>query len=263
MGGDRQFEVLLGLVAAEDAERVRARLGLAAATPVPDHLMPQRLSGVPASVLLWMLQEDDPAINEIVFNHPAADGVIRREIARGTPFGGAAGPLPFRGSYLAAKPATDVIGRLRGVTTKHEGDRAAGAVVTADWPEIAAADRAEALPGYARWALTVRIDCPAEVRAQFGSHPKFSHRLRQAGIVDGPGEYAQAWTPARNVLRVLELGPRLFPKRMVEALDVLAPLVRQELSGNVEAWAVLAQLLPTFTGTVPELVSTCGAIAHS
>ncbi len=255
--------MLLGLVAAEDAERVRARLGLAAATPVPDHLVPRRLSGVPASVLLWMLQEDDPAINEIVFKHPSLDEAIRRELARGTPFGGAAGPLPFRGTDRFPEPETDVIDGLRWVRTKHEGDRAAGAVAVADWPEIAEADRAQALPGYARWALTVRIDCPNELRAQFGSHPKFAHRLREAGIIDGPREYVQGWKSAQSVLHVLELGPRLFPKRMAEATDVLAPMVRRELGANVEAWAVLAQLLPTFSGTVPELVRTCGAIANA
>ncbi|SDM30827.1 hypothetical protein [Allokutzneria albata] len=202
-----------------------------------------------------MLQQDDPAINEIVFRHRPLDEAVRRDIARGRPFGGATGPLPFSRRYdiaLAPEPPSQVVDGLRRVKTKRQADRAASA-----------ADRTEALPGYARRALPVRIDCPAEVRAQFGSHPKFANRLREAGIVDSPREYIEEWKPAESVLSVLELGPRLFPGREAEALDVLGPLVRRELGGNVEAWAVLEQLLPTFTGTVPELVVTCGAIAHA
>lgn len=57
------------------------------------------------------------------------------------------------------------------------------------------------------------------------------------------------------------MGHWAFPARLAEARAALQPLVRVELGGNIEAWAVLTQLLPTFTGTVPELVTTARAIA--
>jgi hypothetical protein len=61
---------------------------------------------------------------------------------------------------------------------------------------------------------------------------------------------------------VFHFGTWLFPRRVGEAAATLAPLVRAELGANADAWAVLAQLLPTFAGTVPELVVTSGAVAR-
>lgn len=60
---------------------------------------------------------------------------------------------------------------------------------------------------------------------------------------------------------MLYFGAALFPHRAAEAAALVRPLVRAELGSNLDAWAVLAQLLPTFAGTVPELVTTSGAIA--
>jgi hypothetical protein len=129
-----------------------------------------------------------------------------------------------------------------------------------DWAEVAAADRSEPLPGYARWALAARIDCPPELRAQFGSHPKFTRRLRTAGIVE-LRDYVESGRPPEDVLAVLHFGAALFPHRVAEAAALLRPLVRADLGTNLDAWAVLARLVPTFAGTVPELVRTSGAIA--
>jgi hypothetical protein len=135
------------------------------------------------------------------------------------------------------------------------------AVSKRDWATVAEADRSEPLPGFARWALAERIDCPPEVRARFGSHRKFTNRLRAGGIVE-PREYVELGRPPEGVLAVLYFGTKLFPHRAGEAAALLAPLVRAELGANLDAWAALADLVPEFAGTVPELVTTSGAVTR-
>jgi hypothetical protein len=267
---------LLGLIEREDAARVRRRIGLAAG---PDGFaaVPQRLdagwahTSVPASVLLWVLEEDDPLGNAVVWRHlPAVDG-LRRAIVRGTPFGpGRTEPVPVDSLVRhqgeppvpAAYQRGGLVGALRAATTMAAGRAAVSMVVTrADWRSVGEADGERPLPGYARWALSVRPDCPPALRERFGNHPKFTHRLRRAGVLAGPAEYATEHAPARAVLSVLSTGRILFPTRIREAEDALRPLVRDHLGARDDAWAVLAQLMGTFYGTAPELVVTAGAIA--
>ncbi|MER5261700.1 hypothetical protein ABTZ99_06395 [Actinosynnema sp. NPDC002837] len=264
---------LLSLIDPDDAATVRRRLGIDEPEANPARWWAwwlQRLQA-PASVLLWMLERDDPATNALAYHHAHATDAIKRDIYRGVPFGTAQGPLPVvrtcdtPGCSHGAPPLvigpSGLVGELRQARSMAAARVAAGAVGRADWPEIAEADRAEPLPGFARWALSIRVDCPPEVRARFGSHPKFAHRLRRAGIVEDPREYVERWTPAAAVLDVLQAGTVLFPERAREAAEFLTPLVRRELGANPEAWAVLAQVLPAFAGTVAELLPTCGAVA--
>jgi len=267
---------LLSLIEDEDAARVRRRVGLAAG-PDGSPAVPHRPdagwghTAVPASVLLWVLEEDEPLGNAVVWRHlPAMDG-LRRAIVRGRPFGpGRTEPVPVD-SLVRPKGEPPVpeayrrhglVGALRAATTMAAGRAAASMVVMpADWRSVTEADAERALPGYARWALAVRPDCPPELREQFGSHPKFTHRVRQAGVLDGPAEYATEHGPARSVLSVLSTGRVLFPTRVRQAEDALRPLVRDHLGARDDAWAVLAQLMGTFYGTAPELIVTAGAIA--
>ncbi|CAL9383530.1 hypothetical protein SUDANB105_01109 [Streptomyces sp. enrichment culture] len=267
---------LLGLIGDEDAARVRQRTGITVGADGSPALPSAadaawRNTDVPSSVLLWVLEEDSPLGNAVVWRHlPAGDG-LRRAIARGVPFGpGRTEPVPVdslvrREGELPAPAAYrqhGLVGALRAVTTMATGRAAASMVVTpADWRTVTEADREAPLPGYARWALSVRPDCPPALREQFGSHPKFTHRLRRAGVLAGPAQYATEHGPARTVLAVLSAGRTLFPKRVREAEDALRPLVWEHLGGREEAWAVLAQLVDTYYGTVPELVTTAGAIA--
>lgn len=268
-GGDGLLGVqfLLSLVGEDTAAAVRERIGLGGPATQSDRLTTSlfRRLDAPRSVRLWMLEEDDPATNSFVYHNMFTADPITRDIAEGVPFGSAGGPLRVvcDRSYCSHHAPTlfewsgEMVDGLRRARTMAAGRRAALSVRRRDWPQVAEADRAVPLPGFARWALAIRIDCPPEVRAQFGSHPKFTHRLRRAGIVE-MREYVEEGTPAGSVLGVLQLGTRLFPTRTREAEALLAPLVRGEL--NLEAWAVLAQLLPTFTGTAAELVRTCAAI---
>jgi hypothetical protein len=267
-----ELHFLLGLVDPGDAERARQRLGIGARPAVDRSGLRLSRHPMPASILLWMLEQDDPELNEQVYFHQNVTLTIRRDIRTGVSYGeGPLGRKPVKVSPKVLRsagpeiPATagpyGLIGTLRRADTMRRGRAAAVAVGRHDWPAVAEADQEQPLPGYARWALATRIDCPPALRAQFGSHPKFDHRLRAAGIIEGPHEYVSSWRPALNVLSVLGVGLWAFPNRAAEAAASLRPLVRAELGGHTEAWAVLAQLLPSFTGTLPELIATSGAIA--
>lgn len=264
---------LLSLLDRSDAAAVRRRLGIGEREPLTDGGAAWELDRLdaPRSVQLWMIERDDPVTNRLVFHQSHVGDALKRDILRGLPFGAAAGPLPVQvdcgRSYCShAEPDIPVsrrglVGGLREARTMGSARTAVRAVSKPDWAMVAEADRVEPLPGFTRWALAVRVDCPAEVRTQFGSHPKFTNRLRTAGIV-GLRDYVELTRPPRDVLAVLHFGTRLFPHRVDEAAAVLAPLVRAEMGASPDAWAVLAQLLPTFAGTVPELVATSGAVAR-
>ncbi|MER7836918.1 hypothetical protein ABTY98_13645 [Streptomyces sp. NPDC096040] len=273
----RAVGFLLDLIDSWDADRVRARAGLP--RPAPEDLrearrrLPWELSALPSSVVLWMLQEDDPDLNAVVWRLlPDQDTALRRAILDGVPFSPGRllavevdpvlrdtyrePPVPDRVARLGLVPA------LRESTTMAAAREATSMVYRREhWQTVAEADRENSLPGYVRWALAIRADCPPSLRAQFGAHRKFDFRVRQAGIMTDPAEYAVGHGPALDVLKVLSLGHMMFPRRIAEAENALRPLVRDHLGTREEAWAALTQLLQTFHGTTEELVVTAGAIA--
>ncbi|WAZ25340.1 hypothetical protein STRCI_006831 [Streptomyces cinnabarinus] len=265
---------LLGLIEVETAARVRARTGLPAAeAPEASVRRLQRAwrgRFLPASVVLWILENDNPVLNTVVFPHLEPQPGLRRAVVRGVPFGsGRTDPVRVDTILLSQEPEVPpsygrlgLVGCLRAATTMNEGRAASSMVLTrADWATVGEADRERPLPGYARWSLSIRPDCPPSVRAGFGSHAKFTHRLRQAGILGGPAEFAFSHEPAVDVLEMLGMGRALFHERVREAEDALRPLVEEHLGEREEAWAVLAQLMETFHGNTRELVMTAGAIA--
>ncbi|MGW7402279.1 hypothetical protein ACWGI9_00805 [Streptomyces sp. NPDC054833] len=266
---------LLGLIDEETAGRIRARTGL----PGPEHpaAMRRRLDRawawanvLPSSVVLWVLEEDDPDLNAVVWRFVGTDAALRRAVARGVPFGpGRTEPLPVHPTLRDEEPEVPesyvrhgLVGALREATSLQQA-RAAGSMVLTrtDWAAVAEAHGERPLPGYARWALSVRPDCPPALRERFGSHRKFTHRVRLAGVLDGPAEYATAHGPAVHALQVLSMGGVLFPTRIKEAEQALCPLVHDHLGDREDAWAVMAQLVETFHGNATELVLTASAIA--
>ncbi|MFD5256997.1 hypothetical protein ACFWM5_29720 [Streptomyces bobili] len=266
---------LLGLTDEDTAVRIRERIALPAPEPDGPEAVQRRLNrvwswrNVPSSVVLWILEQDDPELNAVVWRHLATDAGLRRAIARGIPFGpDRAQPVRVHrvpgeepevpGSYVRH----GLVGALREAGTMAAARSAASMVLSRDdWRTVTEADAERPLPGFTRWALSVRPDCPPALRAQFGSHAKFTHRVRTAGVLDGPAGYATEHGPAVGVLEILAMGHLMFPARIGAAEDALRPLVRDHLGDREEAWAVLAQLAGTFHGTVPELVATAGAIA--
>lgn len=268
------LEFLLAMVEPDRAEQARRRIGRPPAKP--ERLSPKQLvtrltdPGRPSSALMWVLEQEDKETSKAVYQHGGISEGLRTDIAHGLPFA----PLPpaTRPAWEMSDtpqtldpplPSQTAVQALRRSWTMAWARSAATRISRDDWPWVAVEDSVEPLPGYARWALSTRIDCPPGLRAQFGSHPKFRHRVRTAGIVSGPREYVEQWRPARSVLEVLEIGRSAFPDRAEQAAEVLRPLVGRELADRPEAWAVLAQLLPSFTGTLPELVATSGAVAHT
>ncbi|MQY10549.1 hypothetical protein SRB5_06570 [Streptomyces sp. RB5] len=266
--------LLLGLLDGETGP-VYERLGLREGEVAPRQRDPWYVTrllnetAAPASALLWMLETDDPDVRISAYRAPRMSDGLRREIMAGRSFApGATGSVrPPKTDRWDRPPEPvdtaeyDLLAELYAVRTMAHGRAAAGTVTRDDWPRIAAADHDAPLPGFARWSLAIRIDCPPELRAQFGDHPKFRHRLRQAGIVSGPAEYVETYRPARRVLSLLALGAWAFPpSRQSEAASVLRPLA-QSLGPSPEPWAILTQLLPTFTGTLPELLRTTRAVS--
>lgn len=265
---------LVGLTDEDTAARVRARVRLP--SEEPSRLARRRIrrawnwAPLPSSVALWVLEQDDPRLNALVWPHLAGDTALRRAVVRGLPFGaGRTAPVPVDPALAGEEPEIPesyvrhgLVGALRAVDSLRRG-RAAGSMVLTpdDWTTVAEADAERPLPGYTRWALSVRPDCPPALRARFGSHARFTHRLRQAGVLDGPAAYATSHRPALRVLEVLAMGHLMFPARVPEAERALRPLVRDHLGDREEAWAVLTQIAETFHGTAPELLTTAGALA--
>lgn len=223
-------------------------------------------------MLVWIPEEDDPELNAAVYRRGSVGDPMRRAVLRGIPFGpGLKGPLPVDTALRkrAVEPpvpqpvvAPGLVGALRAATAVRPAGKPASMVLGHDdWRTVTAADRDRPLPGHARWALSVRPDCPPALRDRFGSHPKLAHRVRRAGVLAGPGVYATAHGPAAHVRKVLSPGPRPSPRACEGAENALRPLVCDHLSDREEAWAVLAQLVDPFHGTAPELIMTAGALA--
>jgi hypothetical protein len=247
------FEFLLGLVDPSDAARARERLGIEPSEPDPsahadidDLRMARRLlagEGLPLSLRSWL---QEVVLTEVIYSPSGSE-------MQGPPLAVEGSPDPR--ALIEELRAAGQAPRMR---PARQAARKAGA---SDWPLIAEADRDLPLPGYARWALSLRIGCPDELRAQFGSNqPRYAERLRRQGVFDLAG-FAVSAGPARTVLATLELGTWGFPHRLEPVRSVLGEQVRVQLGGNVEAWAVFAQLLDTFAGTLSELIATTGAIA--
>ncbi|KUN80439.1 hypothetical protein [Streptomyces griseoruber] len=266
--------LLLDLTDDDTAARVRARIGLHSGEP--SRLARRRIrrawnwSPVPSSVALWTLEQDDPQLNALVWPHLGRNTGLRRAVVRGLPFGpGRTAPVPVDPKLAGEEPEIPgsyvrhgLVGALRAVDSMSRARAASSMVLTReDWSTVAEADAEQPLPGYTRWVLSIRPDCPPALRARFGTHAKFTHRLRQAGVLDGPAAYATGHGPAVRVLEVLAMGRLMFPARVPDAERALRPLVHRHLGNREEAWAVLAQIAETFHGTAPELLMTAGALA--
>ena len=274
---------LLTLVDPRQAARVRIRLAAAGHTPtVAEQQSTWQLQYTfqqsPPSTLLWLLECDDPVLNTALFHVRTLGDAIRRDILAGVPFDSArTEPVPVTDELRAVEhgrgrdqlfdlppqTAAELIPKLRaaGAARRPKTCRSlARAVPRAEWGLVAEADAREPLPGYARWALACHVNCPQPLRARFGDHPKFAHRLRQAGILVDVEDYLTGQSAARALVSLGAL-LRSDSTRGRRVREELTLLVREQLGGHVEAWAVLAQLQPTFSGTLPELIVTASAIA--
>lgn len=278
--------------------RITQRLGLEpyeAARPgvVPserEQSVARRVLGdarTPVSVFGWMHDADLPEVNDLLYRGLDVPEGMRLDVMLGIPSdvdrrpGGIVrlfrslgatrlkrSEFEFGKHYFTATSGSDERGlvatlRERGAARAIKGCReVAGTVGRQDWGLIGAADREQELPGYARWALCVQPGCPAWLRRQLGGeNPHFAKRMRKERVALDSADFVLHWRSVQHVLDVLEVGRWAFPQALPAAAALLAPLVRQELGEQLEAWAVLGQLAPTFSGTLPELVRTSAAIS--
>lgn len=250
---------VLGLLDAADAGPVRERLGIAGDGPVgPTALhhegrLIRDLLRDEGSVWIWILEEGDPRARAMLLASNLLPLGLRKDLER---VGRSVRDLSGRELVYGLR-RVEGRGRLRkarDLVAQLRGD---------DWPVVADAHADEPLPGIARWALAERIDCPQQLRADFGEHPKFRHRLRAVGIYDSPEEWMLT-SPYRaaDVLPLYGLGTWAFPGHLAEAERTLAPLVAASLGTDVDAWAELARVLHTFDGTLPALLTAVGGAAR-
>ncbi|MFJ8042505.1 hypothetical protein ACIRBX_18655 [Kitasatospora sp. NPDC096147] len=273
---------LLTLAPAEIRPEVSALLRLdpddGASEPVPPHgdggyRLPV-LAGLtpllPRSAGWWMLREDQPEVNRFLLERGWLPPGLATDVLAGVPFGpGRTEPVPVLPARygvwvpapVAPDPVEELLARLRAAVGPRKLRSArvmAGQVRHADWQLVSEAHAAAPLPGLARWALAERIDCPAELRAAFGSHPKFEHRLRQATVTVECRELLDRAGATRVTLRMFDVGRWAFPTALAPVEDALRPLVAEHLGGRPEAWVALARLLPTHGGTVRALLTRAG-----
>ena len=287
---------LLDLVDPDLRPRIRERLGLA--SHEPDKAGPSEQERVtarrvladahtPLSVIGWMHATDQPEVNELLYRGDRTPEGVRIDVMLGIPSdvdrrpGGIVRMFRSLGigrakrsefelgtHYFTPAAESDERGlvatlRERGTARQFGACReVARTVGRQDWAQIGVADSEEALPGYARWALCAQPGCPAWLRRQLGGEdPHFAKRMRKEGIALDSADYVAHWTPVQHVLDVLDVGRWAFPEALRPAAALITPLVERDLGANLEAWAVLGQLAPSFTGTLPELVQTSAAIA--
>ncbi|MFC4015101.1 hypothetical protein ACFOY2_48355 [Nonomuraea purpurea] len=156
-----------------------------------------------------------------------------------------------------------------------------------DWAALTAAARKKPFVKEAAVAVTVRPDCPSELRvllyarhptavAENAAHldvelvrtectkrsrPKAMRTLTQRGLGEGisGAELAADGAPAVAVLEAVRNVPRKHAAAVEEFTERLADLVDKHLGEDVGAWRSARALLKDFPGTIPELLAEAAA----
>ncbi|MEV0372945.1 hypothetical protein AB0I10_24495 [Streptomyces sp. NPDC050636] len=136
------------------------------------------------------------------------------------------------------------------------------------WPALVTAHHTGALPSRLLDELVTRPDCPRELLlAALATTPEsgadWIRDALRSGLLTSEDLLTHA-VPARAALACL----RRYADDRPDAVDRqpmpdrATVLTREHLGTDVEAWSVCLQLLPTFAGTLPELVATAGAMTR-
>ncbi|MET9292710.1 hypothetical protein [Streptomyces sp. NPDC003077] len=144
------------------------------------------------------------------------------------------------------------------------------------WPALLTAHAEGTLPDRLVPELASLPDCPRDLLLRLlqrldpndrSGRDKYPDWLRSAlrhGTLS-PTDLLHHARPAEWALSVLlrtQEGDWVSPADWAPARAETDALIREHLGNNVEAWAIALQLLPTFTGSLAELISTVGAVAH-
>ncbi|TJZ54071.1 hypothetical protein FCH28_12725 [Streptomyces piniterrae] len=156
----------------------------------------------------------------------------------------------------------------------HPPQKLAGDQIAIPWPAMIEALRAGSLPDNALRTLTEFPGCPPEILVEAlpsitlpeVHHQRRNHHWVTTGLEQGtltPEEVLTHAAPAQAALSHLDHAVSSLPPADRQALrSQVTALTDRHLGGNVEAWSVCLQLLPTFAGTLTELISTAGAVAQ-
>ncbi|GCE01000.1 hypothetical protein [Embleya hyalina] len=172
--------------------------------------------------------------------------------------------------------------------------RAARHVPDSFWPAAVAADEHDPLPRAALVLLARHRSCPAEllrraadVDARLAVELAAGSREQALAALAGPlpptsrqarlglgwfanaladdvlsiAEFVELGHPAERLLEALADLSGVLPDGHAEASAMIAEHARATVADNPEAWAVAVMLLPDFSGTVPELLTTAAAAA--
>ncbi|TJZ58876.1 hypothetical protein FCH28_01585 [Streptomyces piniterrae] len=153
---------------------------------------------------------------------------------------------------------TDPGKRLRGL-------RAEG--IRLPWTGLVTAQDAGTLPAQLLDRLAEQPDCPRELLlAALATTPESGAKWIPNAFRSGrltPEDLLTHAAPARAALAVLRQYAADWPEAAGRPVVCrAAALPREHLGTDVEAWSVGLQLLPTFVGTLPELIVTAGAMTR-
>ncbi|ARF55278.1 hypothetical protein [Streptomyces gilvosporeus] len=136
------------------------------------------------------------------------------------------------------------------------------------WSALVAAQDAGPLAAGLLGTLAKDPDCPRELLLPAlafgtGDGPDWARAALEDGRLTPEDVLARA-APARASLGLLRryADDRPEPRPLCAVRDRAAALAQEHLATDVEAWAVCLQLLPTFAGTLPELLATAGTLTR-
>ncbi|AJT67138.1 hypothetical protein T261_5517 [Streptomyces lydicus] len=156
----------------------------------------------------------------------------------------------------------------------HPPSRLVGDGVPLPWAALMEAQRTGRLADHLPAALAELADCPREIRLAAlrstpPAHPRGFYdrgnwvwRTLASGAL-APEDLLAHAAPAQAALHHLveaATGSSATDRQALRAR--VTALTDAHLGGNADAWAVCLQLLPTFAGTLTELISTAGAVAR-
>ncbi|MGW2632033.1 hypothetical protein ACWC2K_22215 [Streptomyces chattanoogensis] len=152
--------------------------------------------------------------------------------------------------------------------TEEQVHRLLGEGLEPPWSALMAAQKAGSLPDGLLGPLVELPGCPRELLLAALTSPAvpatdWVHDAVRSGKLT-PVDILTHRAPARDALGQLRRyggnGPDAPDREPVR--ERAAALTREHLAADAEAWAVCLQLLPTFAGTLPELVATAGAMTR-
>ncbi|MDI2129951.1 hypothetical protein [Yinghuangia seranimata] len=120
------------------------------------------------------------------------------------------------------------------------------------------ADLAAELAGRSHAHAVAALGHPVEVTWSWTEHGWYVDALARGVLTFH--EFVERAHPAHQLLTAVEQLAPVFPDGHTAARAVVDEHIRGTVGDDADAWAVAVRLLPEFTGTLPELLATAGAV---